>query len=67
MYRDPWAKYHAWRKHPLFSKRSMFSAFFPGFGIATVAFTAYVIADNLIFSKSKEIKDAEDRHREHHH
>jgi NADH dehydrogenase (ubiquinone) 1 beta subcomplex subunit 3 len=26
----------------------MFSNLFPGFGIAVVAFTAYVIADNLV-------------------
>ncbi|KAG0169386.1 hypothetical protein DFQ28_003694 [Apophysomyces sp. BC1034] len=41
VYRDPWAKREAWRKHPLFSKTSNFKTMFPGLGIATVAFTAY--------------------------
>ena len=47
LFRDPWAKRDAWRKHPVFSNRAMFANFFPGFGIALVAFTAYVIADNV--------------------
>jgi NADH dehydrogenase (ubiquinone) 1 beta subcomplex subunit 3 len=46
-FRDPWAKREAWRKSPVFSNRIMFRNFFPGFGIAVVAFTAYVIADNI--------------------
>ncbi|CAD6571248.1 MAG: hypothetical protein CYPHOPRED_004365 [Cyphobasidiales sp. Tagirdzhanova-0007] len=48
LYRDPWAKREAWRKHPVFSNRAMFSNLFPGLGIAIVAFGAYVLADNLI-------------------
>jgi NADH dehydrogenase (ubiquinone) 1 beta subcomplex subunit 3 len=47
LFRDPWAKREAWRKHPVFSNRAMFSGFLPGFGIAVVAFTAYVVADNF--------------------
>lgn len=47
LFRDPWAKREAWRKSPVFSNRIMFRSFFPGFGIAVVAFTAYVIADNI--------------------
>jgi NADH dehydrogenase (ubiquinone) 1 beta subcomplex subunit 3 len=50
LYRDPWAKREAWRKHPLFSNRVMFRNLFPGFGIAVVAFTTYVIADNVYSS-----------------
>ncbi|KAF8844389.1 hypothetical protein BDN67DRAFT_771190 [Paxillus ammoniavirescens] len=47
LFRDPWAKREAWRKHPVFSNRAMFSSMFPGFGIAVVAFTAYVVVDNF--------------------
>ncbi|KAF7376183.1 NADH-ubiquinone oxidoreductase B12 subunit [Mycena sanguinolenta] len=28
-FRDPWAKREAWRKHPVFSNRAMFSNLFP--------------------------------------
>ncbi|KAI0675417.1 NADH dehydrogenase 1 beta subcomplex subunit 3 [Trametes maxima] len=48
LYRDPWAKREAWRKHPVFSRRAMFSKAFPGFGVALVAFTAYVVAENVL-------------------
>ncbi|KAH9988431.1 hypothetical protein BJV74DRAFT_463205 [Russula compacta] len=41
---DPWAKRDAWRRHPVFSNRAMFANLFPGFGIAVVAFSAYVLA-----------------------
>ncbi|KAI6131673.1 NADH dehydrogenase 1 beta subcomplex subunit 3 [Pisolithus croceorrhizus] len=47
LFRDPWAKREAWRRHPVFSNRAMFSNMFPGLGIAVVAFTAYVVVDNL--------------------
>ncbi|KAI0058106.1 hypothetical protein BV25DRAFT_1315272 [Artomyces pyxidatus] len=47
LFRDPWAKRDAWRRHPVFSNRAMFANLFPGFGIAVVAFTAYVVADNV--------------------
>lgn len=53
LYRDPWAKREAWRKHPVFSRRAMFSKAFPGFGVALVAFTTYVIAENML-TKGKE-------------
>ncbi|KAI0268007.1 NADH-ubiquinone oxidoreductase B12 subunit family-domain-containing protein [Russula aff. rugulosa BPL654] len=45
---DPWAKRDAWRRHPVFSNRAMFSSLFPGFGIAVVAFSAYVLAENIL-------------------
>ncbi|EFI28207.1 hypothetical protein CC1G_14232 [Coprinopsis cinerea okayama7 len=54
IYRDPWAKREAWRKSPVFSNRVMFRSLFPGFGIAVVAFTAYVAVDNYVLSKSPE-------------
>jgi NADH dehydrogenase (ubiquinone) 1 beta subcomplex subunit 3 len=47
LFRDSWAKREAWRKHPVFSNRSMFRNMFPGFGIAVVAFTAYVMMDDV--------------------
>ncbi|KAH6914045.1 NADH dehydrogenase 1 beta subcomplex subunit 3 [Coprinopsis sp. MPI-PUGE-AT-0042] len=50
LFRDPWAKREAWRKSPVFSNRVMFRNLFPGFGIAVVAFTAYVAVDNFILS-----------------
>ncbi|KAK9899122.1 hypothetical protein P389DRAFT_141237, partial [Cystobasidium minutum MCA 4210] len=51
---DPWAKREAWRKHPIFSNRAMFSNLFPGFGIALVAFTAYVVVDQLVHPSNVE-------------
>jgi len=54
LYKDPWAKREAWRKHPVFSNRAMFRNLFPGFGIAVVAFTAYVIGDNLYSSSHSQ-------------
>lgn len=51
LFRDPWARREAWRKHSVFSNRAMFRNLFPGFGIAVVAFTAYVVADNIYISQ----------------
>ncbi|KAI0786674.1 NADH dehydrogenase 1 beta subcomplex subunit 3 [Abortiporus biennis] len=56
MFRDPWAKREAWRKHPVFSKRAMLGSMFPGFGVAVVAFTAYVVYDNLVGNASESSK-----------
>jgi NADH dehydrogenase (ubiquinone) 1 beta subcomplex subunit 3 len=47
LFRDPWAQREAWRKHPVFSNRSMFMNLFPGFGIAVVAFMGYVMFDDM--------------------
>ncbi|KAH9929607.1 NADH dehydrogenase 1 beta subcomplex subunit 3 [Epithele typhae] len=52
LFRDPWAKRDAWRKHPVFARRAMFFRALPGFGTAVVAFTAYVIADNMMSGSS---------------
>lgn len=60
LYRDPWAKLEAWRKSPVFSNKTYIRNLFPGFGIAVVAFTGYVIVDNIYLSVKKP-KD------EHHH
>jgi len=62
MLRDPWRKREAWRKTPeYFSKTAMFRQMFPGFGIALVAFTGYVIFDNM-YTKTH----AKDDHHQHH-
>ncbi|KAL8292162.1 hypothetical protein RQP46_001628 [Phenoliferia psychrophenolica] len=64
-YRDPWAKREAWRKSTIFSNRAMFRNLFPGFGIAVVAFTAYVAYDNMTHPESIEaIKDHAKEHAE---
>ncbi|KAH8996490.1 NADH-ubiquinone oxidoreductase B12 subunit family-domain-containing protein, partial [Lactarius hatsudake] len=57
---DPWTKRDAWRKHPVFSNRAMFANLFPGFGIAVVAFSAYVLVENVL-GKGKH-QAVEDKH-----
>ncbi|KAH7874772.1 NADH dehydrogenase 1 beta subcomplex subunit 3 [Lentinula edodes] len=57
LYRDPWAKLDAWRKSPVFQKTTVLRNLFPGFGIAVVAFTAYVIADNVYLSAHKKVEE----------
>ncbi|PWY98050.1 hypothetical protein BCV70DRAFT_165513 [Testicularia cyperi] len=47
LYRDPWAKREAWRKHPVFSNRFMFRNIFPGFGLGLGAFAIYWAIDTL--------------------
>ena len=54
MFRDPWAKREAWRKHPIFNQRAMLSKMFPGFGVAVVAFTTYVIIDNMFLQAAPQ-------------
>ncbi|KAK3815020.1 MAG: Spo11/DNA topoisomerase VI subunit A [Benniella sp.] len=39
---DPWAKHHAWRNSELFTRSARIRTMFPGLGIATVAFAAYL-------------------------
>ncbi|ORY33364.1 NADH dehydrogenase 1 beta subcomplex subunit 3 [Naematelia encephala] len=51
LYRDPWAKREAWRSHYIFSSRNYLRHGLPGFGIASVAFAAYVIYDDFFASK----------------
>ncbi|KAG0665228.1 hypothetical protein C6P46_000327 [Rhodotorula mucilaginosa] len=54
MYRDPWAKREAWRKHPIFSNKAMFRNLFPGFGLGLAAFVAYVAYDETLNAAKKE-------------
>lgn len=57
IYRDPWAKREAWRRHPVFSRRQQLKNFFPGFGIALVAFSGYVAWEKLSSSDSKAFEE----------
>ncbi|CAO1629348.1 unnamed protein product [Parajaminaea phylloscopi] len=58
MYRDPWAKREAWRKHPVFSTRFYIRNMFPGFGIASAAFALYLVVDTLAHpSNIQKLKD----------
>ncbi|PVH20945.1 hypothetical protein CXQ85_004461 [Candidozyma haemuli] len=45
---NPWAKRDAWRYEGQFSRINRFKSAFPGLGIATVAFSAYLVYDKLI-------------------
>ncbi|KAG0151162.1 hypothetical protein CROQUDRAFT_651362 [Cronartium quercuum f. sp. fusiforme G11] len=56
MYRDPWQQREAWRRHPIFSRREQFKNLFPGFGIALVAFSGYVVWDKLSSPDSNTIQ-----------
>ncbi|KAK4051389.1 hypothetical protein OIV83_002873 [Microbotryomycetes sp. JL201] len=58
--KDPWAKREAWRKSPIFQTRHMFRNLFPGFGIAVVAFTAYVAYDETINRAHKAVQAAKE-------
>ena len=61
-YQDPWAKLEAWRKSPVFSRTAQFRGIFPGFGIAVVAFSTYVVIDNYVFKASKSIQKDDGHH-----
>ncbi|PLW54549.1 hypothetical protein PCANC_04224 [Puccinia coronata f. sp. avenae] len=57
VYRDPWAKREAWRQHPVFSRRTQVRNMFPGFGLALIAFSGYVVWDNLSSPNSNTIQE----------
>lgn len=44
---DPWAKREAWRHSPTFGNFRQISKMFPGFGLAVVAFGAYLAYDAM--------------------
>ncbi|KAG0205265.1 endodeoxyribonuclease [Mortierella sp. GBA30] len=58
---DPWAKHHAWRQHALFTRSARIGTMFPGLGIATVAFAAYLGYEYITAPK------ADAHHGEAHH
>ncbi|KAJ9612086.1 hypothetical protein H2200_003681 [Cladophialophora chaetospira] len=49
--RDPWKRNEAWRYSGPFTRWNRMKGAFPGFTIAVVAFTGYVIAEQLFFAK----------------
>jgi NADH dehydrogenase (ubiquinone) 1 beta subcomplex subunit 3 len=57
LYPDPWAKLEAWRKHPVYSRTAQIRGLFPGFGIAVVAFSTYVVFDNFVLGANKKKDD----------
>lgn len=60
---NPWAKRDAWRYEGQFSRFNRFRLAFPGFGIAVVAFSAYVGYEKLVLKKGH---DGHGEHGEHH-
>ncbi|EXJ62916.1 hypothetical protein A1O7_03359 [Cladophialophora yegresii CBS 114405] len=49
--KDPWKRNEAWRYTGPFTRGNRMKGAFPGFGIAVVAFTGYVIVEQLFFAK----------------
>ena len=47
LYRDPWAKREAWRKHPIFSHGFYFRHMFPGLTLGVGAFVVYCAWEKL--------------------
>ena len=43
IYRDPWAKREAWRKHPIFTNRFYLRHMFPGLTLGVSAFVVYCV------------------------
>ncbi|WFD44898.1 hypothetical protein MPSI1_003571 [Malassezia psittaci] len=56
MYRDPWAKREAWRKHPVFSKLFYMRNMFPGLGLGSSAFVAYLIYEHFSARKQQALQ-----------
>ncbi|KAG2134347.1 NADH dehydrogenase 1 beta subcomplex subunit 3 [Suillus cothurnatus] len=52
LFRDPWAKREAWRKHLVFTNRTVSSSMFPRLGIVLIAFIVYVAVYNF-YSKAQ--------------
>ena len=50
---DPWAKREAWRHSPTFGTLKQVSKMFPGFGLAVVAFGAYLAYENMAGNKDE--------------
>ncbi|KAI1320800.1 endodeoxyribonuclease [Mortierella claussenii] len=58
---NPWAKHHAWRNSTLFTRSARIRSMFPGLGIASVAFAAYLGYEYITAPK------ADAHHGEAHH
>jgi len=51
---DPWARRDAWRYHEFFSIKNRFRDAVPGLGIAIVAFSIYVVVDNMFLKETMD-------------
>ncbi|KAI2612255.1 NADH-ubiquinone oxidoreductase B12 subunit family-domain-containing protein [Hypoxylon fragiforme] len=61
---DPWERAEAWRYTGLFSRWNRFKGAFPGLGIATVAFIAYLGYEKMFLEEEHHHGDS---HGEGHH
>ncbi|CAR64317.1 NADH dehydrogenase 1 beta subcomplex subunit 3 [Yarrowia lipolytica] len=52
--KDPWARREAWRYQTNFTRANRFKGAAPGFGIAVVAFGAYLAAEKFLFEKKDD-------------
>ncbi|KAF8928613.1 hypothetical protein BGZ58_009536 [Dissophora ornata] len=64
-FEDPWAKRHAWRNQTLFTRSARIRTMFPGLGIATVAFAAYLGYEYVTAPKADAHHDTTDRFGRH--
>ncbi|KAF3085368.1 hypothetical protein TWF102_000271 [Orbilia oligospora] len=64
---DPWARREAWRYTGPFTRINRFRGFFPGLGIATVAFTVYCAAEYMFFPAKSHGHGHDSGHGEGHH
>ncbi|KAK6342117.1 hypothetical protein TWF730_001595 [Orbilia blumenaviensis] len=64
---DPWARHEAWRYSGPFTRIQRFRGFFPGLGIATVAFTVYCAAEYMFFPAKSHGHGHDDGHGDGHH
>lgn len=54
--KDPWYRREAWRWNPYFSPINVFRKSFPGLGIASLAFSAYLVYDLFIATTDSNLK-----------
>lgn len=59
---DDTANSEAWRYTGPFSTRNRFRGLFPGFGIASIAFAAYVVAEQVFFQDDHSHGHGEEHH-----
>ncbi|EGS20745.1 uncharacterized protein CTHT_0025810 [Thermochaetoides thermophila DSM 1495] len=59
---DPWERHEAWRYTGRFSRFNRFKGALPGFGIATVAFTAYCVFEHFFLKDDHHGHHGEKEH-----
>ncbi|EPS38370.1 hypothetical protein H072_7887 [Dactylellina haptotyla CBS 200.50] len=64
---DPWARRETWRYTGPFTRMNRFRGLFPGFGIASVAFAGYCVAEYIFFPPEKHGHGHDSGHGEGHH